>query len=129
MDVPVVAGMISTVLFAISTLPMLHKAARTKDLRSYSGGNIAMSNVGNAVHSVYVFSLPAGPIWILHCFYIVAAGLMLLWYLRYGRRADNRHNRISPASLIQTRSAGTHLPSPPDTRVGSVNAFRRSASE
>ena len=62
MDVPVVAGMISTVLFAISTLPMLHKAARTRDLRSYSGGNIAMSNVGNAVHSVYVFSLPVGPI-------------------------------------------------------------------
>ena len=120
MDVPVVAGMISTVLFAISTLPMLHKAARTRDLRSYSGGNIAMSNVGNAVHSVYVFSLPVGPIWILHCFYIVAAGLMLLWYLRYGRRAGNRHVRISPASLIRTRSAGTPFPSLPDTRAADL---------
>ena len=119
MDVPVVAGMISTVLFAISTLPMLHKAVRTRDLRSYSGGNIAMSNLGNAVHSVYVFSLPVGPIWILHCFYIVAAGLMLLLYLRYGR-PDNRHIRISAASLVQTRSAGTRFPRPPHTRVADL---------
>lgn len=38
------------------------KAARTHDLSSYSLGNIAMANGGNAVHSVYVFSLPTGPI-------------------------------------------------------------------
>ena len=41
---------------------MLGKAARTKDLASYSIGNIVLANAGNLVHSVYVFSLPAGPL-------------------------------------------------------------------
>ena len=84
-NLPVVSGMISTAIFAFSTLPMLMKAVRTKDLSSYSLGNILLSNVGNLVHSVYVFSLPAGPIWLLHCFYLVTTGLMLVWYLRYER--------------------------------------------
>ena len=68
--VPVLAGMVSTVIFAGSTLPMLHKALRTRELSSYSLGNIALANVGNAVHSVYVFHLPPGPIWFLHTFYV-----------------------------------------------------------
>ena len=82
-NLPVIAGVISTTIFALSTLPMLAKAFRTKDLRSYSLGNILLSNVGNAVHAVYVFHLPAGPIWLLHAFNLVTAGLMLVWYLRY----------------------------------------------
>lgn len=91
MDVglPVLAGTISTIIFGSSVLPMLVKAARTKDLGSYSLGNIVLSNVGNVVHSVYVFHLPPGPIWALHTFYLVATALMLVWYLRYelaGRR-------------------------------------------
>jgi uncharacterized protein with PQ loop repeat len=81
----VLAGSASTVLFAVSTLPMLIKAARTKELNSYSRGNLVLANVGNAVHSIYVFQLPAGPIWALHSFYIVASGLMLFWHLRYAR--------------------------------------------
>ena len=48
---------------------MLVKAYRTRDLSSYSLGNILLANVGNAVHSVYVFSLPPGPLWVLHSFY------------------------------------------------------------
>lgn len=83
MNVPLLAGTISTVLFAASMLPMLLKAVRTKDLESYSVGNIATTNVANAVHSFYVFDLPAGPVWLLHSFYIVASALMLLWCLRY----------------------------------------------
>ncbi|MDF2576130.1 MAG: hypothetical protein K0S05_3042 [Agromyces sp.] len=83
MDLAVFAGVLSTGLFAMSYLPMLVKAARTKDLSSYSLGNIAITNVGNAVHSVYVFSLPMGPIWFLHTFYLVASALMLVWFLRY----------------------------------------------
>lgn len=79
---PVLAGMVSTAVFAGSTLPMLHKALRTRDLSSYSLGNIALANVGNAVHSVYVFNLPWGPIWFLHTFYVVSSALMLYWYLR-----------------------------------------------
>jgi hypothetical protein len=35
------------------------------------------------VHSIYVFSLPPGPLWILHSFYLVTTGLMLAWFLRY----------------------------------------------
>ena len=117
MDVPVVAGMISTVLFAISTLPMLHKAARTRDLRSYSAGNIAMSNVANAVHSVYVFSLPVGPIWLLHTFYVVAAGLMLLWYLRYRHRRPGARSRTPRDAFPQllSRTCATGM------RGGSMN--------
>ena len=80
---PVVAGFVSTAIFAASALPMLMKAFRTKDLKSYSLPNIALSNVGNVIHSVYVYSLPPGPIWVLHSFYLVTTALMLLWYLRY----------------------------------------------
>ena len=80
---PLVAGAVSTAIFAASAVPMLMKAFRTKDLKSYSLPNIALSNVGNVIHSVYVYSLPPGPIWVLHSFYLVATGLMLLWYLRY----------------------------------------------
>jgi hypothetical protein len=79
---PVLAGMVSTAVFAGSMLPMLHKALRTRELSSYSFGNIALANVGNAVHSVYVFHLPPGPIWFLHTFYVVSSALMLYWYLR-----------------------------------------------
>lgn len=86
MNLPVIAGTISTIMFGISTLPMLTKAFQTKDLRSYSLGHILLANGGNVVHSVYVFDLPPGPIWILHTFYLVTTGLMLVWYLRYERR-------------------------------------------
>jgi hypothetical protein len=83
---PVLAGTVSTTVFVGSVLPMLHKALRTRELSSYSFGNIALANVGNLVHSVYVFNLPAGPIWVLHTFYLVSSALMLHWYLR-GLRA------------------------------------------
>jgi uncharacterized protein with PQ loop repeat len=76
-SVAVLAGTVSTVLFALSTLPMLIKAARTRDLASYSRGNMVLANVGNAVHSIYVFQLPAGPIWVLHSFYLISSALML----------------------------------------------------
>jgi uncharacterized protein with PQ loop repeat len=79
----IVAGTVSTVLFAASVLPMLIKAARTRDLTSYSRGNLVLANVGNAVHSVYVAQLPAGPIWALHSFYVVTSALMLIWHLHY----------------------------------------------
>jgi uncharacterized protein with PQ loop repeat len=98
-DVPTLAGLASTVIFAVSTLPMLLKAFRSRDLASYSLGNMVLANVGNAVHSVYVFSLPAGPIWALHSFYLVSSALMLLWYLRYGmRRSAHRPRRAMGGS-------------------------------
>ncbi len=93
MDLAVLAGILSTGLFAMSYLPMLVKASRTKDLSSYSVGNLAITNVGNAVYSVYVFSLPVGPIWFLHTFYLVASALMLLWFLRYRAAVERPDSR------------------------------------
>ncbi len=83
MSLPVAAGTISTIIFAFSTLPMLAKAFRTRDMKSYSLGNILLANLGNIIHSIYVFSLPPGPIWLLHTFYLITTGLMLIWYLRH----------------------------------------------
>ena len=79
----VLAGTISTIIFAASALPMLTKAWKTRDLASYSRGNILMANTGNVVHSVYVYSLPPGPIWLLHTFYLITTAMMLVWYLRF----------------------------------------------
>jgi len=92
-SVPVLAGAISTAIFVFSALPMLLKAFHTKDLRSYSLGNILFTNVGNVVHSIYVFSLPPGPIWVLHSFYLVTTALMLVWYVRYQWRPGGRSDR------------------------------------
>jgi hypothetical protein len=61
MELPHIAGAVSTVLFASSMIPMLAKAARTKDLASYSLSYIALSNLANAIPTVYILSLPAGP--------------------------------------------------------------------
>ena len=85
-----IAGFVSTGLFALGTLPMLAKAFRTRDLGSYSLGNILMSNVGNIIYSIYVFHLPPGPIWFLHSYYLVSTGLMLVWYLRYQSAKSRR---------------------------------------
>lgn len=81
--VALLAGTVSTVLFASSALPMVLKAIRTRDLASYSLANLVLANVGNAVHCIYVVHLPVGPIWALHGFYVVTTALMLLWCLRY----------------------------------------------
>jgi len=109
LDLPVLAGAVSTMIFAASTLPMLVKAGRTKDLGSYSLGNIVLSNVGNAVHSIYVFSLPAGPVWVLHAFYLVTTGLMLLWYVRYARRRGRPYTELPtprrPAQMVVSPDA------------------------
>ena len=82
----VLAGSVSTAMFVASALPMLIKAARTKDLGSYSVGNLVLANLGNLVYAIYVFSLPAGPIWALHSFYMVSSFAMLVMWLNYRRR-------------------------------------------
>jgi uncharacterized protein with PQ loop repeat len=79
------AGVISTSIFTLSHIPMLVRAYRTRDLRSYSPANLILSNIGNAIHWLYIVNLPFGPIWFLHSFYTLVTGLMLFWYLRYRR--------------------------------------------
>lgn len=117
MSLPLLAGTVSTVIFVLSTLPMLVKAAKSKDLSSYSRGNILLSNAGNVVHSVYVLHLPAGPLWLLHSFYLVSTGLMLVWYLRYtptGQRSSTRRhfmNRAYTELPTLPATANLHIPS------------------
>ena len=82
-DPAVVAGVVATAIFAASTLPMMLRAARTRDLSSYSRSNLVLVNVGNLVQTAYVLSLPLGPVWFLHAFYTVTSVQMLLWHLRF----------------------------------------------
>ena len=76
------AGSVSSVLFMSSALPMLAKAYRTRNMNSYSAWNILLSNLGNLVYWLYVFSLPFGPIWVMHAFYTLTSAFMLAWYFR-----------------------------------------------
>jgi hypothetical protein len=75
---------------------MLVKVGRTKNLASYSLGNILLANVGNLIYAVYVVGLPLGPVWALHGFHPGATGLMLFWYVRHGG-----HRETAPDSPSQ----------------------------
>ncbi|HVL62691.1 MAG TPA: hypothetical protein VM430_14965 [Microbacterium sp.] len=90
MDIPLLAGTISTVVFAVSNLPMLRKALRTRDVSSYSIPSMLMINAANMAYSLYVFSLPFGPIWALHTFYLVSCGIMLVLCVRARRSSAAR---------------------------------------
>jgi hypothetical protein len=126
--IPVLAGIASTVIFAASVLPMVVKAWRTRDLRSYSRGNLMLANIGNGVHSVYVFNLPPGPIWALHGLYLVTSALMLAWSVRY---ASPRGSRVLRAALPYP---GLHIggehpgPRPPLARASLCNSTANSIS-
>jgi uncharacterized protein with PQ loop repeat len=106
MELPLVAGMVSTALFGISNLPMVLKAVHTKDLGSYSLGSLALINAANGVHSLYVFTLPMGPIWLLHSFYLVASALMLVMFLRY----QHAHGAARSSHPEQNRRQGHGTP-------------------
>ncbi|GAA1839812.1 hypothetical protein GCM10009836_18760 [Pseudonocardia ailaonensis] len=82
-SVAVLAGALSTAMFAVSTMPMIVKALRTRDLSSYSGGNLILSNVGNLFYAVYVLSLPIGPAWALYGFNLVVSATMLALWVSY----------------------------------------------
>ena len=85
-ELALIAGLASTALFVVSYLPMLHRAIRTRDLGSYSRSSLVLANVGNLIQAVYVYSLPAGPIWFLHAFYLLASALMLGLHPRHTGR-------------------------------------------
>lgn len=98
-NIQLLAGMISTTIFTLSNIPMLVKAAKTHDLKSYSDINIALGNIGNLFHWVYIFQLPFGPIWFLHGFYTISSALMCLWYYRYEGISLGLRNRKKPTWL------------------------------
>ena len=113
LNLPVIAGTIATTLFALSTLPMVWKAYRTKNLESYSLGYLLLGNVGNLFYSVYVYNLPPGPIWVLHTFYLIVTGLMLFWYLRYEWWPEMKHKLYAwQAARSSDSHARLHRPSP-----------------
>jgi uncharacterized protein with PQ loop repeat len=87
MNAATLAGMVSTVLFAVANLPMVVKAIRSGDLRSYSASALILGNVGNLVYTIYVLSLPVGPIWVLHGFYLTTMAIMLVLYASSSLRA------------------------------------------
>jgi len=100
-DLPLIAGAISSAMFVVGTLPMVYKAFATKNLQSYSMTSLLFNNLGNVIHAFYVYSLPLGPIWLLHTFYLISTALMLFWYVRYeGRRTLKDQGReVSSAKL------------------------------
>ncbi|GLI26775.1 hypothetical protein ARHIZOSPH14_10170 [Agromyces rhizosphaerae] len=102
MDVIVLAGAIATAMFAISHFPMLRKAIVTRDLHSYSLGNLVLLNIANLIYSLYIFTLPIGPIWVLHSFYVAVAATMLALYIGTGA---HRADRIQMRAWRARRSA------------------------
>ena len=104
MDIPLIAGTVATVVFAISNLPMLTKALRTRDVSSYSLVSLGMINAANAVYSLYVFTLPVGPIWALHTFYVVSCAVMLVLCVAQ-RRAAVRSEVTRRGSAITVTDA------------------------
>lgn len=92
MEIQLIAGSLSSIIFAMGTLNMVYKAWRTKDMRSYSLAMLILNNIGNLVYWIYVLSLPLGPIHVLHSFYTVTTLLMLAWWFLYNHRPQTtRH--------------------------------------
>jgi hypothetical protein len=52
---------------------------------SYSLASLWMLNIGNALHWLYVLSLPAGPIYALHAWSTVSTAILLAWCHRFRR--------------------------------------------
>ena len=48
-SVQVLAGFVSSTIFISSNFPMLFKAFKTKDMHSYSMGQLILGNLGNRV--------------------------------------------------------------------------------
>ncbi len=98
------AGSMSTMIFAASNVPMLVKVLRTRDLRSYSATNLMLANVGNVIHWLYIASLPFGPVWLLHGYFTVTTALMLGLYLRFRHKAKRKHTiRGRDGAIFETQ--------------------------
>ena len=102
----ILAGSVATTIFVSSYLPMLVRAIRTRDLSSYSRSSLVLANVGNLVQTAYVVTLPVGPIWGLHAFYLLATLVMLVLHLRHvSERPAQSRNLQDPASCNASHSA------------------------
>lgn len=100
-----IAGSIAGFIFAAASWNMLVKAWRTKDLSSYSLGQIGLNNIGNLFYWFYVVSLPFGPIYLMHAFFTLASLLMLVWYFAY-RMTPKTKRRTTHSFQVVTSSKG-----------------------
>lgn len=89
-QLPILAGSVATIIFVGSYLPMLVRAMRTRNVSSYSRSSLVLANIGNLVQTAYVVTLPVGPIWGLHAFYVLATLMMLVLHLRHAHPASQR---------------------------------------
>ncbi|GAA5203593.1 hypothetical protein [Microbacterium jejuense] len=123
MDAALLAGTVSTVLFAAANLPMLVKAVRSRDLRSYSLSALVLGNVGNLTYTIYVVSLPFGPIWVLHGFYLVTMAVMLVLYAvsaqSQRREPHTRTSPTTPSAAPDVFAATPDVFAIPSARAGS----------
>lgn len=130
------AGGASTTLFVVSYLPMVVRAIRTRDLRSYSRSSLVIANVGNVVQACYVVSLPVGPLWFLHGFYLVASALMLALHLRHGGGAESTgqqpleqsHDHAHPIDVRSLHPSDVRNVHPSTVRVGEPDLGNRAAT-
>ncbi len=96
-QLPILAGSVASTIFVGSYLPMLVRAMRTRDLSSYSRSSLVLANVGNLVQTAYVVTLPVGPIWVLHAFYLLATLVMLVLHLRHVSEGPPRARTLRDA--------------------------------
>ncbi len=122
MDTPLIAGTVATVAFAVSNLPMLTKALRTRDVSSYSLPSLVIVNAANLLYSLYVFTLPFGPIWALHTFYVVSCAIMLTLCAR--ARCARGHSMRGNARLTDGGDGASDPPSDTWGRVVSRGVTR-----
>jgi hypothetical protein len=104
-NLQVISGSLAGFIFAGASWNMVVKAWRTKDLRSYSLGQILLNNIGNVFYWFYVVSLPIGPIYYMHGFFTLVSIVMLIWYLRYAQA-----KRPAPAAKL---TPAAHKPASP----------------
>lgn len=106
LDPGLLAGITSTTLFVVGMVPMLVKVCRTRHMASYSLSQLLLSNTGNAVHWVYITSLPLGPIWFLHALHTLTSLFMLIWYIRWEvlRSLSHNHSLSRRESGVGTRA-------------------------
>ncbi len=106
-NLQIASGSIAGLIFSAGSLNMLIKAWQTKDLRSYSLGQLVLNNVGNLFYWFYVISLPFGPIYFMHGFFTLVSALMVIWYFAYRPAAENRQAGPREASQ-RTASLSTY---------------------
>jgi hypothetical protein len=94
---------------------MLVKAGKTKNLASYSLGNIVLANVGNLIYAIYVVSLRFGPVWALHGFHLGATGLMLFWYVRHSGRSQSQTMARAGRPAAHNGESATRADWPPSS--------------